>query len=77
MIGGALGRIFVVFAKVAANALCGLTGIPMIGLQLPFGVQNVMNYVIGMLIATWSHLLSPIIFKVKRSRKIIKEWSQS
>ncbi|MGE6625038.1 sucrose-specific PTS transporter subunit IIBC [Bacillus pumilus] len=68
MIGGALGGAFVVFTKVAANAY-GLTGIPMIAIAAPFGVQNVVNYVIGMLIAVAVSFTLTIIFKVKEVEK--------
>lgn len=68
MIGGALGGAFVVFTKVAANAY-GLTGIPMIAIAAPFGLQNVVNYVIGMLIAVAVSFILTIIFKVKEVEK--------
>ena len=68
MIRGALGGAFVVFTKVAANAY-GLTGIPMIAIAAPFGVQNVVNYVIGMLIAVAVSFILTIIFKVKEVEK--------
>lgn len=68
MIGGALGGAFVVFTKVAANAY-GLTGIPMIAIAAPFGVQNVVNYVIGMSIAVAVSFTLTIILKVKEVEK--------
>mgnify|MGYP002655985820 FL=1 len=68
MIGGAVGGAFVVFTKVAANAY-GLTGIPMIAIAAPFGLQNVVNYVIGMLIAVAVSFILTIIFKVKEVEK--------
>ncbi|BBP93065.1 hypothetical protein BsIDN1_66830 [Bacillus safensis] len=54
-----------------------LTGIPMIAIAAPFGVQNVVNYVIGMLIAVAVSFILTIIFLIKKVEKIIKEWSQS
>ncbi|MBU8905307.1 sucrose-specific PTS transporter subunit IIBC [Desertibacillus haloalkaliphilus] len=50
MIGGALGGGYVVLTNVVANAY-GLTGIPMIAIAAPLGMDNVINYLIGLVIA--------------------------
>ncbi len=50
LIGGALGGAYVVFTNVVANAY-GLTGIPMIAIVSPLGSANLINYLIGFVIA--------------------------
>lgn len=50
LIGGALGGAYVVFMNVVANAY-GLTGIPMIAIVSPLGTANLVNYLIGLIIA--------------------------
>ncbi|WP_010502860.1 PTS transporter subunit EIIC [Paenibacillus elgii] len=49
-IGGAAGGAYVVFTQVAANSY-GLTGLPMIVLAAPLGWSNLLNYLIGFVLA--------------------------
>lgn len=50
LIGGSLGGAYVVLTNVVANAY-GLTGIPMIAIVSPLGAANLINYLIGFVIA--------------------------
>ncbi|WP_258881701.1 PTS transporter subunit EIIC [Paenibacillus sp. sptzw28] len=49
-IGGAAGGAYVVFTHVIANSY-GLTGLPMVVLAAPLGIPNLLNYLIGFVIA--------------------------
>ncbi len=68
MIGGALGGAYVVFTHVAANAY-GLTGIPMIAIAAPFGMGNLINYLIGMAIAGVSAFIAAFIMKINEDEE--------
>ncbi|MDP4102126.1 MAG: PTS system sucrose transporter subunit IIBC, partial [Bacillota bacterium] len=68
MIGGALGGAYVVFTHVAANAY-GLTGIPMIAIAAPFGVSNLIHYLIGMAIAAVSAFIAAFVMKINEDEE--------
>ncbi|WP_332694372.1 sucrose-specific PTS transporter subunit IIBC [Halalkalibacter lacteus] len=63
-IGGALGGGYVVFTNVIVNAY-GLTGIPMIAIAAPFGTANIINYLVGMLIALGGAFVATWILGLK------------
>ncbi|MEC3654606.1 sucrose-specific PTS transporter subunit IIBC [Bacillus siamensis] len=64
MIGGALGGAYVVVTGVAANAY-GLSGIPMIAITAPLGLGNLINYLIGMGIASVTAFIAAYIMGAK------------
>lgn len=63
-IGGALGGAYVVFTNVVTNAY-GLTGIPMIAIAAPFGTANMINYLVGFLIAAGGAFIATWILGLK------------
>jgi PTS system sucrose-specific IIC component len=63
-IGGALGGAYVVFTNVVTNAY-GLTGIPMIAIAAPFGMENIVNYLIGLAIAIGGAFIATFIMGIK------------
>jgi PTS system sucrose-specific IIC component len=63
-IGGALGGAYVVFTNVVANAY-GLTGIPMIAIVAPEGMHNLMNYLIGFVIAVGTAFITTLLLGFK------------
>lgn len=63
-IGGALGGAYVVFTNVVTNAY-GLTGIPMFAIAAPFGTANIMNYLIGFIIATAGAFIATLVLGLK------------
>ncbi|MGG3326253.1 PTS transporter subunit EIIC, partial [Bacillus velezensis] len=69
MIGGALGGAYVVVTGVAANAY-GLTGIPMIAITAPLGLGNLINYLIGMGIASVSAFIAAYIMGAKEKEAV-------
>ncbi|MDA1476764.1 sucrose-specific PTS transporter subunit IIBC [Bacillus changyiensis] len=68
MVGGALGAAYVVFMNVAANAY-GLTGIPMIAIAAPLGNANLINYLIGMVIAVSVAFVTAFFLGIKEDEK--------
>ncbi|MDA7025312.1 sucrose-specific PTS transporter subunit IIBC [Bacillus sp. CLL-7-23] len=68
MVGGALGAAYVVFMDVAANAY-GLTGIPMIAIAAPLGNANLINYLIGMVIAVSVAFVTAFFLGIKEDEK--------
>ncbi|MEC2312255.1 sucrose-specific PTS transporter subunit IIBC [Bacillus velezensis] len=69
MIGGALGGAYVVVTGVAANAY-GLTGIPMIAITAPLGLGNLINYLIGIGIASVSAFIAAYIMGAKEKEAV-------
>ncbi|NPC94535.1 PTS sucrose transporter subunit IIBC [Bacillus sp. WMMC1349] len=68
MVGGALGAAYVVLMDVAANAY-GLTGIPMIAIAAPLGNANLINYLIGMVIAVSVAFVTAFFLGIKEDEK--------
>ncbi|MGX1982131.1 PTS system sucrose-specific IIB component (Glc family) /PTS system sucrose-specific IIC component (Glc family) [Thermolongibacillus altinsuensis] len=67
-IGGAFGGAYVVFTNVVANAY-GLTGIPMIAIVAPMGMENLVNYLIGFAIAVVTAFVATLLLGFKEEEK--------
>ncbi|WP_313350743.1 PTS transporter subunit EIIC, partial [Exiguobacterium sp.] len=67
-IGGAIGGGYVVLTQVAANAY-GLTGIPMIAIVAPLGATNLINYLVGFVIAVVTAFVSTVVLMRLDARK--------
>lgn len=67
-IGGALGSAYVVATHVVANAY-GLTGIPMIAIVAPLGMGNLVNYLIGFVIAVISAFVASLLLGIQENKK--------
>ncbi|WP_325176686.1 PTS transporter subunit EIIC [Paenibacillus alkalitolerans] len=68
-IGGAAGGAYVVFTHVAANSY-GLTGVPMIILAAPLGLSNLVNYLIGFVIAVGCAFAATWILGIDESKGV-------
>ncbi len=66
-IGGGLGAAYVVMMNVVANAY-GLTGIPMLAIVAPFGMEKVLHYLIGFAISVGSAFIATYVLGFKEEK---------